>query len=356
MSGLILTLSVVLICFLVTTYIAYILYSTRKLIQCFGQGPIFDRSPKLCILAIISNYIEIIFNLLTGLFHINSGHSLNTSVIITLTISIFSTRFYAAVMALRAYRISVLHKCRSGSMPVSSISEISIYKNILIKVLIYSTITTLPAPIIYSTNKIETVYLVYTMILYGIESLFFLISFFLILRTATHPSILLEQFLYSVIWVSGIFTINNNLEDRWLILVPVRNSCLIFIMFLSLKVHCYLLRPPFPSFPKYSEFFEIKELYEDFLLYTEANSPPQIIEACILSKELAKSLFYLNFKSFIKCLKSTTYSGTFMEYVNEGNFDSVRENLEAFLSPYIRQYLCSIEYKELKKRYFVLFN
>lgn len=356
MSELVLTLSVVLICLIVTGFMVCILHSTRKLIQSFGQGPIFDRSPRLCILAFISNYIELISNLLCGLLHVNSGHSINTQVVIFVTISIFFTRFYAAVMALRAYRISVLHKCRSGNAPISSISELSIYKNIMIKILIYSTLTTLPALVMYSTDKINTIYIVYTMILYGIESLFFIISFFLIFRTATHPSILLEQFFYSVIWVSGIFTINNNLEDRWLLLIPVRNFCLIFIMYLSLKVHCYLLRPPLPQYPRYSEFFEIKELYEDFLLYIKANSPQQIIEACILSKELAKSLFYLNFKSFIKCLKSTTYSCTFMEYVNDGNLEHVQENLEEFLNPYIQQYLRSVEFKELRKKYFVIFN
>ena len=356
MSEVIVTLSTVAVCLIITAFYLYILFTIRKQTIEFGQGPIHDRSQKLIFLASLSNYIEILCNIMSALILYHNNRKITLPLKILISLSIFFTRFYASAMALRAYHISILHNYRVGEKPFTNISELSILKKLMIIILIYSIATTIPAIILYSYRSDESVFNIYNRVIYGLEGTFFLLTCFYIMKTTVHPSILVEHIFYSFLWALGGLSSEKTLEDRWFFIIPIRNLCLVYISYLSLRVHFNLIRPPLPHDPIFSQIFEIKELYESFFIYLNIYSSIQPIEACILCKELAKCRFCGNMVPFFKFIKSSSYSATFSESLKVGNIEYIQDNLENILKPYKMQYLLSSEYISLKRKYFIIYN
>ena len=211
---------------------------------------------------------------------------------------------------------------------------------------------------------------------------------------AVHPSLAVEYFFYAVIWSSGAAGDQSLIVDRFLLIVPLRNSLLLLISTLSLSSHCSLvrppegclvaikiliiftpklslliitliikakqvnkpLRPPLPFEASLTEIFSIKELFEDFHSYTQglqSDLHPNI-ELFIQSH---KAKFFNRYSLF---LQNCSQNGLLArEEINRSLEDSLRlitDKLESDLEPYRVAYLASPSYKAFQRSYFVYYN
>ena len=332
MSEIVLNLSGLAISLLAGAFCLYIICQIRKQTLKFGQGPIFDRSQQLVLLGCLANYFEIVCNIISAsvIYYDIKNATIPNSFFTC--VAVFFTRFYAGVMALRAYRIPALHNYRIGNS--AKISELLVFRTNITTVLIYSTVTTIPAIVLFSVQDSNNVFDIYNRVVYGLEGALFLVSCFYIMKTKIHPSISVEHLFYSVFWISGAISSSKTLDDRRLYIVPIRNLCLVYISYLSLKAHCNLIRPPLPYDPIFSQIFEIEELYTSFLMYLSRYCSNEAVEACMLCNELAKCKFFNNWASFYKIKKFNSYSDEIVKSLEVGSIEFVQGSLEDILEPF----------------------
>jgi hypothetical protein len=352
------TVETILILIIISIFYLIILLKIHKLGMTYGKGPIFDRSDILVLLANISNLIESICTIITGYIFYFSDEEFTSGLASPLILAVFSTRAFASLMGMRTHRIVILFNYRCGNVSKSFMKKHFSLKKILFLVLLYSFLSTTPIIVLYFTSSISSSSLImYNSVIYSFESFIFLLNFFILCKTSTHPTILVENLIYTLIWIFGIFGKNETLVYRFLFFVPVRNCCLLTIAFLSLWSHFNLLRPHLPPEPDLSDVFQNQDLYLDFIEHLETCTSTETVQLCILGKALESAIFISKIENFKKELQIfPKYQKNFSSFLIDDDFDGIQRNIEEILLPYAYSYFLSKRFEVFRRHYLIYYN
>ncbi|OMJ73756.1 hypothetical protein SteCoe_27501 [Stentor coeruleus] len=294
MVELLVTAEFMIVFFMISLYFLAVLYIIKRLASSCGTTPIYERSKRLVFLANLSNYLETIFNAITGYIFIKEGSKISNELIPYNTLGVFFARFYASCMGMRTYHILILNEYRKGNLSISSVRKHRSFKTTIIINFLYSLSMTLIFIIIIlvsGQNQENTD--IYYKLSYGFESLTFALSLYIVAKASLHPTILVEYIFYSFIWSTGMFNFNMHFGDRWYYTVPIRNTILLNISLVSMAEHCNSIRPPLPMDPKIDNIFEVKEMFYNFKKFVSENCDDVTIESCYLYKDCI--FFFLGF-------------------------------------------------------------
>ena len=337
-------------------FVATMVYN-KKLVSRSGALPIYERSELLVTIASTCNLIETIFNILAYILILKDLIKDETTKFIFFTLSFYFTRLYPACMALRVYRMIVLSKYRKGNLTRSLLKDRTSKTFIFVTINLYAVINLVVYELNYFVFK-PFQFTTYDLnrTVYGFETFWFSLLFLWMALGTVHPSLTVEYFFYAVIWSSGAAGDQRLIVDRFLLIVPIRNSLLLLISTLSLKSHCLLIRPPLPFEPNLTEIFSIKELFEDFYNYTKTfkSEMHPNLDLFIQSHE---AKFFNTYTFFLQsCSESGLLAREEINKSIESSFKLITDKLESDLEPYRLSYLNSPTYKTFQKSYFVYYN
>lgn len=346
------------VCVMISCFYLVIFIKILKLIQNYGKGPIFDRSEHLVLLANFFNYLEGICNIISGAIYYIDENNVTEKLTFPVIFALFFTRLYAIIMGLRSYRIVILYNYRCGNISEAYMHSHSSLKKMLIISLIYSIIAILPVVILKSSNGMHEKSLEnYNMSLYGLESIIFCFNLVLIFKSNTHPTILTENLIYTLTWMTGVFSIESFFQLRWLIGIPARNACLLLVAYISLYHHSNLIRPPLPHEPTLLDIYQIKELYSDFYNFLDECEQNDLKEVCALGKELETAQFCSRIEHFINEVELfPRIKYNLNSLIMDEDYDAIQDNIESFLAPYANNYLNSARFEKFKRFYIIYYN
>ena len=282
----------VVVCVMISCFYIVVYVKILKLIENYGKGPIFDRSENLVLLANFFNYLEGICNIISGAIYYTESKNITKKLMFPVLLALFFTRLYAILMGLRSYRIVILYNYRCGNISEAFMNSHSSLKKMLSIALIYSIVTTVPIFILEQSIDISGKSLeIYNMSFYGLESFIFCFNLVLVYKSNTHPTIFTENLIYTLTWMTGLFSIESFFQLRWLIGIPTRNACLLLVAYISLKSHSNLIRPPLPFEPTLIDIYQIEELYTDFYNYLAESDQNDLKDVFALGKELETAQF-----------------------------------------------------------------
>lgn len=347
-----------IVLFVISCYFLGVLYYMKRLISAYGTSPIYERSKRLVFLANLSNYLETIFNIITAYAFLREDSKISEKIIPYNIVAVFFTRFYASCMGMRTYRILVLNEYRKGNLNKATVRKYRSFKFTATIIILYSFLMTLIFIIVALTSgSNQETFSLYNKISYSFESLYFALSSYMVIKASLHPTILIEYLFYTFMWSTGIFNLNHHAGDRWYYTIPIRNATLLGISLVSMIEHCDLIRPPLPMDPKINHIFEVKEMFYNFKKFVSENCDTITNEACSLYKELEQACFMQNDHNFLEALEN---SDNFRKFLFDSQMDRMMDNmrniLEVILKQSIKFYLCSNEYGEFRKRYFIDFD
>jgi hypothetical protein len=157
--------------------------------------------------------------------------------------------------------------------------------------------------------------------------------------------------------MTGIFGTEDFLLFRYLLGIPIRNCCLLTIAFLSLWSHSNLLRPFLPPEPALSDVFINQDLYIDFQEYLKTCGSPDMVQLCILGKELETAIFVSKLEGFKKEIEMfPKYQKNFKSFLVNDDFDSIQVNIEGILLPYATSYFRSKRFEVFRRHYLIYYN
>lgn len=342
---------------LVTVFYAVILSVIKKETSIITT-PVYERSSYLIILANISNYFEVICNLIVGSFIIKKRASLDVELIIPLSFTIYSTRIYASCMILRLYRIQLLHKFRLGNVSRDSMMKRSSLLFFSILTNTYALTMFASGALMFFLFKFGLVFMIYwNCICYAIEVLILLCLSLKGIKY-THPTIYIEYIFYSIIWATGTSSYDrDNLNIRLFFLIPIRNCTLLLITLFSLNEHIKVLRPPLPLDLNLEILFEFYELYDDFREFVIKKGVTKYIKACDIYINLSKATFLNSFSSFDISRDELDYFDDELRiYMKDSQYDCIKDCMENVLALVLKEYETSEQYEVFKKQYYINFN
>jgi hypothetical protein len=267
----------------------------------------------------------------------------------------FFTRMYAISMGLRVFRIGALHHARKAGLRLQN-NVIFSWKSSFFLSICYSFLTTGINEIIYYVCDSESASSFYIKLIYGIESFTLLCASYSLFNQARHPSISLEYIFYSIIWATGV---GPGGSIRFMFIIPIRNTLLLYISYASLRNHNKLIRPQLPFIVEFQNLFEIKELYESFSIYVEKYGTfkeksafalffrIKVDQICKVEKNCGSII-----EDFIK-LKELSSLHSSLSLIS---LETVEESSKLVLSQISSSYLSSCEFAVLKRSYFINFN
>lgn len=319
--------------------------------------PVYERSIYLVILANTANYLEVIFNLILGCVIIESETNIDIELAISFTGVIYCTRIYASSMALRLYRIQLLHKFRCGEVSRENLMKRSslLFINLLTNSYALS-VSCIEAIVVFLLDSDIKVFIFFNSSCYAFE---FLVLLSLCLKgiNYTHPSIYIEYIFYCLIWATGFSMYSDALYIRLFLFIPIRNCILLLITIFSLYEHIKVLRPPLPLDINLEILFEFMELYLDFKDFVMKKGEAKYIKACEIYKNLTKATFMNSFTSFaISQSELNLFEDDLKSFLDDSQYDDIKYCLQDTLATVLKEYENSEQYSRFKKQYYVNFN
>ena len=350
-------INAVIVIILVSIYFIISLKYIRYMNSHYGGVALFERSEFILLLANTSNFIETIFNVLTGLLYYSRVNS--DIQYLLMALAIYGTRLFAICIAMRTYRIIMLNLFRSGNLTKETLVYRSSLKFLLIITNLYALLLTVPYMLftVLYENDSQEAFNIYIWFTYGTESLGFFAMCYKIFEAGAHPTLVIEYLFYTVIWSTGLIIHNSQREIRWLYTIPIKNLALLLISINSIHEHSKLTRPPLPPDIEIAHIFEIECLYYDFINYVNERGNEEIKEACEMYKELLKA----NYNHKYSVLNALTANSrlvvdTIESLENESIHEAIKETLEHKLEEIVNAYVYSTHYRNFKKEYFINFN
>ena len=349
------SLGIIILC--ISLFFSGILWFIHKVHKDFGMVPLYDRSFNILKLAYLGNYIQTVFIIGSGIIWETKKQFINTFGLFVTFPAIYGARLYAASIAIRIYRIIILHGYREGLVSEEKMENISKLSWILKITNFYSIISTFMFIFFYFVFGVDGIHTrIFIQAVYCFEAAVLIIMSYKVFESKTHPTIILEYLAYAVLWApTGTFTSDFSL--RWLYIIPIRNLGLLIISAESLYEHCKVIRPPLPLTIELSHIFEIKELYSDFHAFILKKNDNSLDETCELYKEYSKALYLNNYQHFLTiCQKFDSVNQE--EKNSEWMFlcEQKKEILENNLLQVLNDYFLSYQFFYFKKQYFINFD
>ncbi|OMJ86252.1 hypothetical protein SteCoe_12232 [Stentor coeruleus] len=345
-----------IVTFLVTVFFAIILTVIKKKSSVLTT-PIYERSVYLVLLANTANYFEVIFNLILGCVIIESNTNIDIELALSFTGVIYCTRIYASSMALRLYRIQLLHKFRCGEVSRENLMKRSslLFINILTNSYAFS-VSFIETLVVLLVDSDIDIFIIFNSLCYAFE---FLVLLGLCLKGIhyTHPTIYIEYIFYCFIWATGISMYYDPIYKRLFFFIPIRNCILLLITIFSLYEHIKVLRPPLPLDLNPEILFEFMELYLDFKDFVMKKGEIKYIKACEIYKNLSKATFMNSFASFdISSSELNLFEDDLKSFLTDAQYDDIRYCMQETLSTVLKEYEASDQYAKFKKQYYMNFN
>ncbi|OMJ88765.1 hypothetical protein SteCoe_9229 [Stentor coeruleus] len=319
--------------------------------------PIYERSVYLIMLANTANYLEVIFNLVLGCVIIESSTNIDIELAISISGAIYCTRIYASSMALRLYRIQLLHKFRCGEVSRENLMKRSSLLFINLLTNSYALVVScIEAVVVFMSESNINIFINFNSLCYAFE---FLVLLGLCIKGIdyTHPTIYIEYIFYCLIWATGTIMYYQTLNMRLFFLIPIRNCILLLITIFSLYEHIKVLRPPLPLDLNLEIIFEFMELYFDFKDFVMKKGEVKYIKACEIYKNLSKATFIDSFTSFdISRSELYLFEDDLKSFLDDSQYDDIRHCMHETLSVVLKEYEASEQYAKFKKHYYVNFN
>ena len=324
----------------------------------FCSFPIFERSEFILIMGFLGNYIQSAFNLGSGYIFLQKDSTTSKLYMLTYLPGTYGGRLYASCMAIRIYRIILLNKLRTGNTTTSVFITRSSFKWLLIVTNIYPLLMTILFLLILNEFGVNDSILNYWVTgTYSIEAVILFLLAFKALKNRTHPTILLEYFLSSIIWCISMMTTNLPVQIRWVYVIPIKNMICLFISIVCLYEHCDNIRPPLPENIRIHDIFDLKELYYHFIEYLQRHGRSDLVSVSNLYKEGKKALEFNNFHYFLnKCAGFDVFKEDEHGEFNESLIEMNMNVLCSLLLDVCDEYFNSYDYKEFKKHYFINFD
>lgn len=329
----------------------------KKFCEDFGKIAVFERSSYTFIISNISNLLEAVFNITNWALYWSNNHNIESILLASIIPSVYSTRLYAASMALRVYRTYLLSRLRSGKVSEELFKKRSSFWWIFLVSNIYS-ILMLCGFIGMATQEVDEYRInIYNSIVYGFESGVFVFMSYQVFSESSHPTIVVEYVFYGMIWASGSFNMHPTFGNRWLYQIPIRNLLLLSVSLFSIYEHAKLIRPPLPSNICVSHIFEIEELYYDFIEFLTENKDENMLEVSNIYMEYSKAEYMQSYTQFDELFKkSKIYLYYQTDSFFENKFDSIKRYLMETLESTVSEYLMSLQHRKFIIYYRTSFN
>lgn len=347
------SLVVVIVTIFTISCISYILHLDKN----SGHIGLFERSQFLLLIGEVCNYAALICNIINGIItYIYDCEKFKEYKHLLYPPFILS-RLYAICMILRIYRLGLLNLFRSGEISHEFLTKraSNIRTTCLIVAYIILTLSLFIAgDYMLSYSTCQMFYWPY-LVSYTIECFLFLLMSLKAYEANAHPTIVIEYFFYTVCWGAGSLT--SNIQERWILQLPLKNCLLLLIATFSMHEHYKLIRPPLPLEICLKHIFSIEELYYDFKDYLKKSKNEDNILSCEMYCELTRGEFIHNFLNFKeKYDKSSAIEIKLKDLIEDSQYDDVKTHLEDELQSIACKYFDSKHYQMFKKSYYMNFN